>query len=73
MGKAVDGSINFEALAKALREKTYIPPGAFTKRDMMAKSGAGEPATQVYLAELVKAGKLVRGGPRGIYYWPTTK
>lgn len=66
----ISGSVDFESLAKALRAKAYVPPGAFTKRDMVAASGASEDLTKDYLSKLVKAGKLVRGGPRGAYYWP---
>lgn len=70
MGKAVDGSVDFESLARALADANSVPDGAFTSRSLAEKSGASIDSVQRMLRELVADGKLVRGGPRGIYYWP---
>ena len=71
MGKTTERlPVTFDALVAAHRAKLDVPPGAWTLKAYMAKTGCSQAQAHKLHAKLVSDGTIRKGGPKSMYYWP---
>lgn len=62
--------VTFDTLVTAHRAKLDVPPGAWTLKAYMAKTGYSQAQAHKLHAKLVADGSIRKGGPKSMYYWP---